>query len=226
MDPDTIARIIPAISPTRFERYHLTGTSEQDAFVNYLWNIALSESLFPCLNVVEVALRNSIAAALAEQFGTAAWYTLNGVLDDEQAKAVALVMERIRRYGKDLTPGRVISELTFGFWVTLLSRTYDARLWRAGQAAALKAAFPRVPKRYRQRQQIHQRYNIIRQLRNRVFHYEPIFDDPDLQHRHQQIIEAVNWINPTMGDILRGVDRFPLIYADVRVQLESRLGRG
>lgn len=111
----------------------------------------------------------------------------------------------------------------FGFWVVILLRNYDARLWRGGGASALKNTFQRIPKQKRQRQIIHQQYNEIRELRNRVFHYEPIFDDRHLLSRYGEVNRGLHWFNPRMVDVLEWHDRFLDVHAHGRAAIEAKL---
>lgn len=218
-----ITQIEPAISSVRLQRYRSTGASDLETLTNYLWNIALGESLYCCLDSVEVSLRNSLHESLTQHFGTPTWYDLHGLLESEQVKQVTRAKRSIVSYGDQITPGRVVSELTFGFWVTLLSRTYDARLWRANNASSLKIAFPRVPRHWRQRWQIHSRYNEIRLLRNRVFHFEPLFDDPTVPDHHGHVYDGIRWLNPALADTVRLFDRFPHVYTSGWEEVETKL---
>ncbi|MGH2561360.1 MAG: hypothetical protein ACRDJH_20030 [Thermomicrobiales bacterium] len=217
-----VADLYPPISRARLERYRSGDGSDLDMVINYLWNSALGEALYCSLSAVEVTLRNTLHDTLTNHFGTSTWYDLR-LLDYEQTNHVARAKAAVRGYGRQVTPGRVVSELTFGFWVTILSRNYDSRLWRGVQGAPLKTAFPRIPKRLRQRGTIHQRYNDIRKLRNRVFHFEPIWDRPYLLAEHQAIYEAIAWISPPMRDAIALVDRFPIVYQNERGRIEPML---
>jgi hypothetical protein len=205
------------------QRYQSATGDHLETAVNYLWNIALAESLFCALNAVEVALRNGLHNTLTQHFGVPGWYDRQGLLEPNQARDVAKIKARIAGRGDPVTPDRVVSELTFGFWVTILSRNYDARLWSAQHAAPLKNAFLRIPRSKRQRQPIHQQYNDIRELRNRVFHHEPLFDDPILRQRHGEIKRGLHWLNPDMVECLELYDRFPDVYRDGRAQVAARL---
>ena len=200
-----IADLEPTLSATRLQRYRTPNGCDLDAIVNYFWNIAIAESLYCCLHAVEIALRNTLHATLSQHFGTPTWYDQRGLLDQEQHYQIVRAKADIQKRRDPVTPGRVVSALTFGFWVTILSRNYDSRLWRGNRAAPLRHAFPRVPKSQRQRVKIHRRYNDIREIRNSVFHYEPLFDDPDLPGLHLAIHEAIRWINP---ELLRTVELF------------------
>ena len=66
------------ISFERFESYRRSDTEEDiDILACYLWNLALCEALYPCLQGLEaVALRNSINIAATETFGNHHWLTV------------------------------------------------------------------------------------------------------------------------------------------------------
>ena len=218
-----LAELQPSLSTVRLARYQSPTGDALETAVNYLWNVALAEALFCSLNAVEIALRNGLHKTLTHQFGTPSWYDQTGLLDPAQQNSIAVVKQRIQSYGDPVTPDRVVSELMFGFWVVILSRNYEGRLWRGGGSAALKGAFQRIPKRQRQRQTIHQQYNKIRELRNRVFHYEPIFDDEFLMVRYGEVKRGLHWLNPRMVDALEWFDRFPDVHAVGRVEVEAKL---
>ena len=69
-------------------------------------------------------------------------------------------------------PGRVVAELSLGFWVALFARGYEESLWRT----ALYRCFDPTPAR----RQLHKQLNRLRRFRNRVAHHEPILSR-DLQ---------------------------------------------
>jgi hypothetical protein len=213
----------PTISVARLQRYQSATGDDRETIVNYLWNMALAESLYCSLSTVEISLRNTIHNTLTAHFGIPTWYDRRGLLEPYQANEVANIKKRIASHGNPVTPDRVVSELNFGFWVTILSRTYDARFWQASRQATMRQAFPRVPKRDRQRVTIHAQFNAVRELRNRVFHHEPLFDDPLLRQRHGDVYRAIHWINPKMVDHTKPFDRFPDVYRQGRVEIEDNL---
>lgn len=218
-----LSELTPSVSSSRLLRYQSAGGDDLETAVNYFWKLALAESLFCSLNMVEIALRNALHDTLTHHFGVPAWYDRRGLLEAKQRKDINGVKSRIMKRGDSVTPDRVVSELTFGFWVTILSRNYDARLWQGQNAAPLKRMFLRIPRNKRQRQIVHQQYNEIRELRNRVFHYEPIFDDPYLRQRHGEVKRGLQWLNPRMVDVLELYDRFPDVHANGRIAIETKL---
>jgi hypothetical protein len=64
--------------------------------------------------------------------------------------------------------GRVVAELSLGFWRFLLARHYDETLWRS----ALYRAFPGQS----HRRVVHDAATVLHLCRNRVAHHEPIFN--------------------------------------------------
>jgi len=60
------------------------------------------------------------------------------------------------------------------------------------------AVFPNAPRRSRNRESMRHQCELIRDLRNRVFHFEPIWRSPDLIRRHEAIFTMIGWISPQM----------------------------
>jgi hypothetical protein len=221
-----VSSIEPSLSTNRLLRYSTDRANPKidlDALVNYFWNIALAESLFCSVNAAEIALRNSIHETLSTHFGTSTWYDNSGLLEPDQSAVVASAKTRILSLNRPVTPGRVVASLHFGFWVTILSRNYDTRLWRANNSANLRTAFPRVPGPLRQRVTIHQRYNEIRELRNRCYHHEPVFDDPKLLELHERVHYAIHWINPELEATTEYFDRFSDVFTNGRAEVDTKL---
>lgn len=195
---------------------------------NYFWNIALCRELYTCLGILEVAMRNSIHDTLTVHFGTAAWYDWRGLLLDREARNISRVMKDIRDARKEVIPGRIVAGLSFGFWTSMLDSAYGHTLWSQQGAPGtdlLRQAFPFAPPYYSVRRRVHRRVNTVRNLRNRVFHYEPIWHWNDLQLRHAEIIEVIGWINPTARSSTIALDRFPPVFQHGRTTTENDLKR-
>jgi hypothetical protein len=162
-----VAGLDPWVSTERLESYRLPGDSDLQMVVNYLYNLALSEALYTPLSFLEISLRNSLHANLMAFFGTSTWYDLPNALEPSEQLNVRRVQGRLANLGKLVTPGRVVSELSFGFWVSLLSGPYDATIWRPHKAIVLKSSFPNIPRPLRQRKTIYDRYNALRPPQSR-----------------------------------------------------------
>lgn len=216
MAHDSLEQLVPFISEERLKRYQ--QTQDDDTLARYLWNIQLCEALYPSLCIVEVALRNTIHNTLAGHYGRQDWFAA-ARLGRDDAATLRFTIQRLREAGKDPTPGRIVAGLSFGFWTGLLSSLYGnsprgPQWWTSPQSPLLAAAFPYAPPGIQQyRGRLQTRFNEIRRLRNRSFHYECIFDDPKLMQKHERILEAIDWIHPELGIANRTVDRFISIHA-------------
>ena len=198
--------LLQSISESRFGPYRRPGTSDADGFARYLWNVALGESLYPVLQGLEVALRNSIQDAAAQAFGGSHWFAAIPVSPETRILAVAET--RLKQANKTPHPDDLVAALPLGFWGNLFYSRYEQKLW----PRLLKEVFPYLPARIRRRNYISQRLNPIRHLRNRVFHHEPVWHWPDLAQHHQESLEVIGWINPDLLTLIQLLDRFPEVY--------------
>jgi hypothetical protein len=117
-------------------------------------------------------------------------------------------VEELKKDRRGVSPGRVVAELKFGFWVGLLGPHYDATLWRKCLYPAFLAAGGRP------RKTVHGRFNAIRRFRNRIAHHEPIFHLQPIK-THQEIIEAIGWMCRHTAAWSLHHSRFPLVAAAV-----------
>ena len=150
--------------------------------------------------------------ALAAKLGTEEWYdnpliTLTKFGQQELGNA----KDRLVRENKSVVPGRIIAELQFGFWTSLLAFHYEtnAKIW----PGLVKRAFPNAPRKANVRKFLYLRFTKIRKLRNRVFHHERIIHWKDLADRHGEIIQAIGWINDGMEEMSLRLDRFVEVYS-------------
>jgi len=230
-----VATFGSSVSPTRLQAYRLaTDRDDLDALGRYLWNTALSEALYPSVQNVEIALRNSLHQAIGRAVGDPFWLTaVPSLLTPAHQAKVSGAIRYVRKRKKEPDVGRVVAELTFGFWVSLFNKEYETRLWR--RPGLITATFPAIPRdergrhgrKVRNRHALSVRLNRILELRNRVFHHEPIWNwpRPTLIDQHAEVREMLGWINPLFRDTVVLIDRFPTVYgqgsAFYRRQLEG-----
>jgi hypothetical protein len=172
--------------------------------------VALSESLYPSLQMLEIALRNAIHQSASQNFGRGDWFDDPHIIpiQSHEEHAVQKARDTLRKNKKSTDVSHVISELTFGFWTGLLSRRYEQALW----PKLLRATFPAMPRSMRTRAEASKRFEQIRKLRNRIFHHEPISHWQDLALQHQHLRQALTWIRPEADAFLAKIDRFPQVY--------------
>jgi hypothetical protein len=212
MSEDFFLSVRGSISDQRLDAYRQSHTdTDVDLLGRYLWNTALCEALYPTLQNLEIALRNNIYNATQISFDNCNWLDDPDILVAQQLKSVAKAKREILNSGRNATIGRVIAELTFGFWTSLFDRKYDQIFWN--RKTLITIAFPNMPNRIRNRHTLSKRFGEIRKLRNRAFHHEPIWNNNHLQQQHADLIDAINWLNPNLKNtIVVILDRFPLVY--------------
>jgi hypothetical protein len=213
------------LSEIRLESYRPDGGSDLDMLTNYFWNIDLAEAFVPCLHAVEVAVRNSINTAMASLHSDPMWFYKPGLLGYGQLEQLAQALDNLARKRADPTPGRIVAAMTFGFWVALFSGNYEHSLWQPDGYKLLFEVFPHASAITRK--QVHTRLNEFRNLRNRIYHHEPIWHLAELRQRHEQIHETIGWISPTLQKAILSVDNFPAIINgrdNVEASLKQHLG--
>ena len=226
------------LSTERLAQYAVGVSSEAETYGRYLWNLALCESLYPSLQGLEVALRNALHEAASARYGTPWWFdggrspvSVRGYQNHRgrggvwvhtgDAWKVESAKAQLRQAGKPVQPGRIIAELTFGFWTALFNRHYvNEGLW----PALLAPVFPALTTG-RTIGVVRPRLEEVRRLRNRVFHHEPVWQDADLQAKHGRILEALGWICPDTARLVRSVDRFDQVYASGAESYEAIVER-
>ena len=214
-----------SIAEVRLERYRRpTDAEDLDMLINYFWNMALADALHCSLSAAEILLRNTIHKTLSGYFGQHDWYERDELLEEKQREDRDDAKRHIESRGRTITPERVISHLTFGFWVTLLSSRYNERFWRPDLADPpnLRVAFPHSPPKSR-RNDIQAKYYRANNLRNLAFHHEPIFDLRSLEDDYRRTYEGVSWIDPTMSAKIQLFDRFLDVHANGRAAVEATL---
>jgi hypothetical protein len=139
------------------------------------------------------------------------WLDTPVLLPGDRGK-VAGAKARLRDAGKPLEPGRLVAELTFGFWTTLFDVRYENTriLWPRlfGQKI-----FADAPKRFRNRKALSPLLNRVRHLRNRAFHHEPIWHWRDLREQHAIALDLIGWMSPPLRETVGALDRFDSVYA-------------
>ena len=207
------------ISRARLSRYMVaTGGNLDAALQLYEANVLLSEALFGFLHGLEVAVRNSLHFVFSRDLGVNDWYIDGIALPWKYPTPATLVFPNNMRNmivdarskaGPRASIGKVVAELPFGFWTTLVGNRFE-EIWRR----SLYTAFPHAKVR---RQIIHWRLDVIRFLRNRIAHHEPILSSANqLYTGHpnqptislQELLECVEWISPGTAEWLRQSTRY------------------
>ncbi len=210
-------------SQERLDRYlgHIAcNKNKTDALVAYSWNIELSQVLYPAIQIFEITLRNSLHRAITATYQTEYWFDAP-FLDSKEKIVIEQAKNSLKKVNKKVEPGKVIAELSFGFWTSLFDIRYEHNqiLW----PKLLKSVFQYLPKRHRTRQYLSRELNRIRNLRNRIFHFEPIWHWQDLPAHHEQLTNLIKWLSPTAFQYLKIFDHFKQIYCDGQSNIRNNL---
>jgi hypothetical protein len=188
------------------------SSNQRRAIELYEWNAAISAAVWESLSYLEVALRNAIDREMqaihlrkgraghwifddAREFGRDA---LGAGKHKQPYRDVATAIDRVRQNKQSLTPGQVISEISFGFWHQLVSKR-QKRIW-----PDLAAAFPHSPNR--NQATIHDPVERLRSIRNRIGHHHRIWS-LDIAARYADILGVAGYIDPQLATWIDGRSR-------------------
>jgi hypothetical protein len=187
-----------ALSDLRLNTYRLHQTEPDElVLARYRWNLALGQSFYPSIGLLEVTLRNNLHRVMTAHYSTDRWYDQNpSVLRVIEQEGIQKAKLQLLNTGKPEEPDRLIAELSFGFWTGLLGTDYEQQIWHRN--ANLAKAFPFIPKKHRLRAKIAGMLKEIRVLRNRISHHEPIFKMSRLPNVDINVQDLLQWLSPNM----------------------------
>jgi len=141
----------------------------------YLWDRNVEAAILRDVAIVEVALRNALSHQLEATFGPA-WFvdpalTCDSRLTDARDRAI----RELALNSRNPSSANMTAQLSLGFWVNLLNGPADP-LWRKGLFRAFpggRAEAARTGQRF-QRVWVLSTLQIMRVLRNRCAHHEPL----------------------------------------------------
>jgi hypothetical protein len=197
--PDWIREVL---STPRFAPYLAKTDGDVDAAIRlYWWNVEVSAAFYTPLHCLELGLRNALHERLRIRFGRVDWWAVAPLSDNGSRTVSAAIQKIVGRGGRLYVADDIVAELSFSFWVSLVSRgaSYDRTLW----VPALHRAFPYYKGR---RQPLHDNLLAMVLLRNRIMHHEPIHHR-HLHADHLKIYRLLGYISPSMAKELETLDR-------------------
>lgn len=216
------------LSPERLGTYRDAAADTCDELDLYLFNMNTASAFLGPLHVLEVVLRNAMHEQLVRACGRSDWWNSSAVpLSDRHWRWIdeGVARTKASRSTKNLpaaTSADQVADFDFRIWTTMLERgprgrgqDYERVLWQP----ITRHAFPH----YRgQRDWLDKLANRARNLRNRVSHHEPIFDQ-DLRRAYEGILALVGYVSPDVRAWLAAraragvvVDRRPPVDDPVR----------
>lgn len=237
MKEKAFKNIEKSISVARLSTYKNHSKSNTEAVGNYILNAKISENFYFLLQNLEVSLRNAIYNGFKKNYQNKDFFYLN------ETNTRNRYLSRQEKHSREcwkmlcgakynlrnvrINDGKIIAELNFGFWTKLLLST-DRKymnMWRI----IFSDVFPNykiLNSVDRDKMLIGRKIDKIRLFRNRIFHYEPIFNQLNLEDIHDAIIEVIAWIDKDMYHLSLMFDDFKYINRDkqfIQKQLRGKL---
>lgn len=141
--------VVKLLTVDRLQSYLIARGDDIEGALNlYRWNTEISSALFSILSDVEIAFRNSIDREIQDMNVTLgnqdSWFDSPSVIMPAyRRKNLERARASLAVGGKSITHSNIVSELSFGFWRSFLTKQYKDTLWRE----ALRFAFPHSPSR-------------------------------------------------------------------------------
>jgi len=201
LDYDHLALVM---SPERLAPYLSEAKGSKPLAAElYAWNVEISGALWDLIVYLEVATRNAMARELqtlcvgmgSGRGPVPQWYNHRAWFTTRQNTAIQDAKTRVR--GKGLTSGRVIAQLTFGFWVSLVDPAHAPTLWIPG----LHKAFPNSPGGHGP---VRAKLGWVNDIRNDIAHHNRLFGRKILDVE-QELMRTAFWVDPKLADWMSSV---------------------
>lgn len=209
------------LSKEGLDKYlQFTNNDIRKAVKLYELNIEISESLYLPLNYFEVFLRNHCNNKLVKEIDNN-WFNSNILLGNNKEKgqwAIHKIKEaksKIIKHKKEKkilnyvpNSNDIISNLELSFWSNLFCANYEFTIW----IPYLKHIFVGF-----QRKNLFKIIDAIRELRNRIFHYEPIIFNQNLEEQYNNIVAIICFIsNKTTCNYIESKTKFRLLLEELK----------
>ncbi len=190
----TFSALEGSLAAPRLARY--LGESSGDKHLGlrlYVWNGYLCEAFYLPAQTAEVCVRNAIHKVLQEKHG-ANWYQRGSFLctlpDRLRRELDDVIRDERGTHGTGMTSDHIVSGLSFGFWVHLLTKPYEGVFW----PTRFGLAFPHKPNEVG-RMDLYTRLDRLRIFRNRIAHHKPIFDKGP-KAEYLNMLDLISWVCP------------------------------
>lgn len=191
--PNIMNEIKSTLSPNRIERYMKEAKYDVNVALRlYIWNIRLCEAAYLVLQIAEVSYRNYAHKAVRLKYKD--WYkdnSLSGMLKDHLSAELKRSMETNKN--KNDAEDRIVASLSMGFWHNITSNKFRGHFFD-------KNSLPMIAK-------LHEDFNTVRNLRNRVAHHKPIFDKRP-KSGHDKALKIIKQINPSTWFLAKELSNF------------------
>ncbi len=213
------AALLPLLTAERLGSYaRATNGATANVFRLYEWNMRACASVLELSSMVEVVTRNALdremRAWAASKGGGRSWFDA-APLDQRGRDDMRKARERASRRGqRPEVHGRVVAELSLGFWRYLVESRYLTSLW----VPATRGAFPHGNEDVRKRQrEVAFALQQMQFVRNRAAHHEPLHARA-LDRDYELALNLMGWISPDASGWVSDLSNLPQLI-DVRHRL-------
>ena len=220
MNNDFFKSLERSISSSRISTYKSNGHTEIETIADYVLNAKISQNFYFLLQNLEVSLRNAIYDSFKKNYPNSDFFYLfeNNSFNRYKSKKEKHSRECWKmlcgvkyklKHMQTLSDGKIIAELNFGFWTELLTSRDNkyTDMWRK----IFLDVFPNYKIKSsidKDKISIALKIDDIRNFRNRIFHYEPIYNQSDLIKKHIDIFDILTWLNEDMKILNELFDEF------------------
>jgi hypothetical protein len=189
------------------------------ALALYEWNTRVSGAVMQTVAMAEVLVRNALdrrLVAWAASRPSASTWLDTAPLDGRGKADIAAARDRATNQGRlPESHGKVVSELSFGFWRYLVASRYLTTLW----LPALSRAFPNGDKNVTARQpQVERLMADVGFIRNRAAHHRPLHRR-NLGRDYAAVVTLCGWLDTEAGAWVAAQSTLPSVAAE-----RSRIG--
>ena len=156
------------LSKEKLEAYVAIANDKEKALDLYKDNLNISAYLYKLIQVFELSTRNIFNVYLSKRYGND-WINRNDILTGNNNKNERLLdnIKHAKRDNKIRDNNDIISNLSLGFWVNLLSFKNNDKIWKT----SIKKLFNGYS-----REEIQKIFRNIKEFRNRIAHHETIIN--------------------------------------------------
>ena len=169
------------ISAVRLQRYEaICGNDPKKSLKLYQTNLRLSQAFYPILSLFEIILRNAINDEMIRYYNDTEWLknrknslVYRGGVDPNTGRPIVNEylknkITNVLRNNRTASNGKIVSELSFGFWTDLFEPKFFPLL--NGRPLYIFYSLPAGTNR----SIVSGRLKTIKSFRNRIYHNEPI----------------------------------------------------
>ena len=209
-----IDNIVPNERLAIFHKW--AGPNPKDAFALYRLNLAISESFYTPLSILEVTMRNSINKRMIIDYHEK-WITDDEIIVVEsQREMVEYCKKKIleRQNNSTVENSQFVSNLNLAFWTSMFVRKNE-ELWRKRLYRIFDADNP-INRKY-----IFKLTTKIRLLRNRISHHKIIIHH-DLESDYKNCLKLIGWMSKDALDWCKSQSRFYEVHPGKQIIIDGK----